>query len=472
MQCHIDTAGNTMSFFHVLPSNVAPDTFPRNHASSFSTPISNPYQLKGNWEVALLNITYSGCINTFNNDKLIVEKPFSFQEHLDKVKKPLRIRLTTSTEIEDIVQDINEKLDTVVNVTLDKKKEYVQWKVVNPNVCLILSSSLRQRLRISNDVWTSWDVHNTNYYPISKEDEAKADYDITILPNDYNKTTFRIKEANEDILMETFISQFNKKLKDFLHISLDNNKTHFILKKLQNDNHLILCSPELHQMLGFRQAGLFTKDETRFFAHGFMRHFKSEYFVDVLHVDTIQEKTDMIQIPINLPPRTFKRFKDVTTFLNEKVKDFDISFYLKETNTIDARYAQVSINAKDTGITFSNTLRDIFAFDKNSYSGKGTYRASDTFSLTRRIHYLYIYSNVSDYVRIGNTQAPLLAVIPFTAESCQDLLVEKSFKTPMYVPVIKEHISQIDIYIYDGAGELVPFSTDAVSSLRLHFRQV
>ena len=459
-----------MSFFHVLPSNVAPDTFPRNHASAFSTPVSNPYNLKGKWEVALMNITHSGCVNTFHNDQLFVEKPFTLQEHLERVKKPIRVQLTTSTVIQDIVQDINEKLKNIVKVTLGTQKSYAQWKLLNPNICIILSPHLRERFDVTNDVITSWDKFNTNYFPLKNIDWTDSDYNIILVPLNYNKKRVHIKSPNENISIETFIARLNEKLKDILHISLD--ESHFILEKLKDDNFLTLCSPMLHNMLNFRQAGMFAVDKTRFYRHYFSGHFKSEFYVDILHVDLIPEITDKLQVPITLPPRTFKRLKDVVPYLNEKVQDYNITFSLNETNTVRAWYAQVSIGDKETSIIFSNTLRDIFAFDKNRYSGIGTFRASDTFSLTRRIHYLYVYSNVSDYVRIGNTKAPLLAVIPFTAEVCQDLLIEKTFKMPMYVPVIKEHISQIDIFIYDGAGELVPFSMDAVTSLRLHFRQV
>lgn len=453
-----------MSFYHVLPSNVAPETFPHNRASSFSTPITNPYTLSGKWEVALMNITYSGCVNTFHNDKIIVEKPFNLQDHLEKNQTPIRVQLTTSTAIQDIVQDINQKLADIVKV--DLTKEYGTWTILNPNVCIVLSSSLRQRFGLTNDVISSWDKSSSNYYPFTNETIKNSDHNIVIVPLNYNKTTIQIKEANENISLETFISRVNEKLKDILHIYL-HDSAHFVIEKLNDDNFLTLCSTKLHHMLNFRQAGMFAKDATRFFSHDFSSHFKSEFFIDILHVVPIQEVSSKLHVPITLPSRSFKRIKDVVPYLNDKLKDYHVAFSLNKSNTL-----QLVITDKETSIIFSDTLRDMFAFDQNRYTGNGFFRASDTFSLTRRIHYLYIYSNISDYVRIGNTKAPLLAVIPFNVDACQDLLVEKSFKMPMYVPLIKEHISQIDIFIYDGAGELVPFSSDAVTSLRLHFRQV
>ena len=60
-----------MSFYHILPSNVAPKTFPNNSAASYRTPLENPYNLFGNWEAAITNVTYSGCLKTFVKDDYI-----------------------------------------------------------------------------------------------------------------------------------------------------------------------------------------------------------------------------------------------------------------------------------------------------------------------------------------------------------------------------------------------------------------
>ena len=69
-----------MDFYHVLPSNTSPDYFPNNNASEYSMPLDNPYVLSRNWEVGLMDITYSTCVNTFNNDKLTVTEMVSLTE--------------------------------------------------------------------------------------------------------------------------------------------------------------------------------------------------------------------------------------------------------------------------------------------------------------------------------------------------------------------------------------------------------
>ena len=68
---------------------------------------------------------------------------------------------------------------------------------------------------------------------------------------------------------------------------------------------------------------------------------------------------------------------------------------------------------------------------------------------------------------IGPYWPPLAPIGP---KSCRSL-TEKVFKNPMYIPVRCDHISQIDIGIFDDAGKRIPFIMDTMTSLRLHFRQ-
>ena len=185
----------------------------------------------------------------------------------------------------------------------------------------------------------------------------------------------------------------------------------------------------------------------------------------IYSLDEIITYSSKVTRKVVLPPMLFKSQTAAMPFINDHINDKRITF---DCNKKD--YVSVNITDKNLTLTFDDTLRDIFAFDKNSYTGVGKFTASDTFSLSGRIQYLYIYSSISEFIRIGDTSAPLLGIIPFkTKDSCQ-LLTEKVFKMPMYVRLLRNHISQIDIGIYDGAGQLVPFVEDAVTTLRLHFK--
>ena len=122
-------------------------------------------------------------------------------------------------------------------------------------------------------------------------------------------------------------------------------------------------------------------------------------------------------------------------------------------------------------ITFERDLSDILGFDETVFKEKKIYKATSPLSLTRRIKFLYIYSNICDMLHVGDTKAPLLAVLPFHPKT-DETLSTYMFKHPMYVPLRSNRISQIDIGIYDGVGKPIPFKDGSTTLVRLHFRKV
>ena len=186
--------------------------------------------------------------------------------------------------------------------------------------------------------------------------------------------------------------------------------------------------------------------------------------IHTFHYDRMVISESTHSRTVILPRQTFSKHSDALTFLHYVLNDNRFSF------TIDAdNYVSLTIKDDGVSISFDDNLRDIFALDKNTYNGKGTFAASGRFSLSRRIDYLYVYSNMGAHVRVGDTQAPLLAVLPFNTRACKPYH-EHVFKYPMYVPLVHNRIAHIEIEIRDDAGQLVPFPGDSVTTLQLHFR--
>ena len=168
---------------------------------------------------------------------------------------------------------------------------------------------------------------------------------------------------------------------------------------------------------------------------------------------------------ITLEARTFEKASDAVSYINKSIGDRPVIFSLDERN-----HMILKITADNVKVKLDNTLRDIFGFVKSDYSKLGEFKSDVPFSLTRCIDYLYIYSNISEYVRVADIKAPLLGIVSLQSEKDCDKLKENQFNNPTYVSVIRNDISQIDIGIYDGVGELIPFAANAITVLRLHFR--
>ena len=186
--------------------------------------------------------------------------------------------------------------------------------------------------------------------------------------------------------------------------------------------------------------------------------------VNTFHNDiiTIEEKEDKRKI--KLYPQSFRNIDNAIQYVKRRVAHQFVQFSVSDKNCVT-----LIIKSQDVSVKFGETLRSIFAFDTKSYSGIGEYTAEDTFSLTRCIDFLYIYSNISEFVRVGDMRVPLLGIVTLNAGKECNQLTEHLIDNPTYVSLIRNNISEINIGIFDGSGEKIPFDDEAVTVIRLHF---
>ena len=466
-----------MSFYHVLQSNTSPETFPNNNASSFSTPVPNPYMLEGNWEMALMNIVHSNCIHTFNNERATVVETFV---DLTDFKAPMKVlfKFPPFNERDRVIHWYMKAVSDVFgnDVKLDipdlTDTRFVSWKVERSDMCLLMSRHLAHLFNLlPRCVFSSEDSIITNSEPLGEHFSFNnfLDLHIIVIPLTVKSQTIKVKAAGEKINLTTLMQRFNA---HYARAKVASMRQHYntkvvSIKKINNKtNSVLVLSPALHKALHLPYRGIFYD--------GWLNASKppdlniglaDEWSVTVKEVTEVIPYKATVTHTIPMEPRVLPTAELAIQFLNDMFEGKHVTFSLEEKNIV-----KVHIDKENITLHLEDTLRDILAFDSNTFKGKGTFTASDSISLTRRIRYLYIYSNIGDMVRIGDTEAPLLAVIPFQPKSCR-LVTEKTFQTPMYVPVARNHISQIDIGIFDDAGITVPFTTDGLTSLRIHFRQ-
>lgn len=81
---------------------------------------------------------------------------------------------------------------------------------------------------------------------------------------------------------------------------------------------------------------------------------------------------------------------------------------------------------------------------------------------------LYVYSPMIEYVGVGDTHAPLFAIVPIRGKIGE--IVYERFEKPIYVGLNHNYIAEIEISIKDDTGEDVQFSAGK-TILILHFRR-
>ena len=483
-----------MDFYHVLPSNTSPEYFPKNNAAEYSTPLNNPYTLTGNWEVALIDLTYSTCINTFNNDAITVGKPCTLVQCVKESKQVYKVMLPlpkekTNVKVvrEELVASINEYFADVLSAQIIDGGGYVEWKLMTDDYCFILSESLQSLFGLWSDVLSTADSSFKNVHAFKKHNIPSDENDcfiiiVPILSNEsVTSTKYVMKKEAETIDIAELAKRFNESIpQNIAHVT--QNKSQVFLYKTQSDNHIIRLNEALtktltythiiHQnedlmkTLTYTRSSMYKKSNLQYYAFNDSR-MKDEWSVSIITLKKVTKFTKALPQKIIIPPRSFEIESNAMSYLNDKVNSKHIKF-----GCTTSHHTTLTIAEKGLTVTLDDNLRDIFGFDRNKYIGPKTYTSKHTFSLRRCIQFLYVYSNLTEFIRIGDTQAPLLAIVPFSDARQCSFLKQKIFKTPMYIRVNKDRISQIDIAIYDGAGQLVPFASDAVTTARVHFHQI
>lgn len=94
--------------------------------------------------------------------------------------------------------------------------------------------------------------------------------------------------------------------------------------------------------------------------------------------------------------------------------------------------------------------------------------AKNPASLNLHFPALYVYSPIIEYVGVGDTQAPLLAVVPIRGK-LGDIIYER-YDRPIYLRVRQKYIPEMEISIKDDTGDDVQFGA-AKNIVILHFKR-
>ena len=117
--------------------------------------------------------------------------------------------------------------------------------------------------------------------------------------------------------------------------------------------------------------------------------------------------------------------------------------------SVDSRFTS------DTGPMYATT----------NYAGEQSQEASRLENPTS----MYIYSDICEYQLVGDSQAPLLGILPIDGQHKQQRYW--SFVPPYYIGVTKSYLSEIELRICTDTGDLVPFTSDSAVVVRIHFRK-
>jgi len=162
-----------------------------------------------------------------------------------------------------------------------------------------------------------------------------------------------------------------------------------------------------------------------------------------------------------------KSIEDIITAINEQAKGYKFVVHDNKVSYIIEKgsffYTDIEINKHCAAILGLTETEQTFDSDGNSvYTGQ--FAPSFNYGKTR----MFIYSDIAEHQFVGDQMAPLLRIATYDGRN--DKITTIGFTHLHYIPVSKNYIEFIHMYIRSETGETLPFETGTFSAT-LHFRQ-
>ena len=139
--------------------------------------------------------------------------------------------------------------------------------------------------------------------------------------------------------------------------------------------------------------------------------------------------------------------------------------------TYNSKENRFYINTQLCEVKISSGLSDIIGFtDQTIFLTSTETKAKLRPDLRRGIYSLYVYADICEQSRVGNTTVPLLRTINFNRGTFGET-VSYIYNNPIFIPIIKSFIDSIEIIIKDDMGRNIPFE-EGKTIITLQFRRL
>ena len=407
-------------FMIVLPSNT-PSSI-KNTPSKYLTTFDQSIQLNGNWEVALVEINFKNSLKTINEDFVTVNKYKSV--------------IPTAVQNQPLEFPIINKIkkDTGADEKIIGTKEIISQKKTGDD------SEPKKKI-----------ISSEKYCPVNDNDivlQPRADklfvfyyYRGYITLRNTSGHDMNLKINHRIAFNLGFIDntgKYNESLADTYHTFPTILKTQTLKASfkptMNKQNEIIISDKNLTFSIRYNSE---IQDEQVY-------KFSPKPGAYASVEDLMKEFND---------DEDFKKYYKI--IFDKRVNRIEIESIIKDDNY---------------HIMFHKGLNDVLGFSKTDYKITTKQKAEMQVNLLRGISTLFIYSDICEFIHVGNTLTPLLRTVAFNSKIYGDQ-VYINYSNPIYVKVNKSFINSIEILVCDSTGETIPF-VEGMTTLTLHFRRV
>ena len=474
------------AFTIVLPSNSNPDMFPNNAPSKFSVEFENPIHLNGKYEVALIEMTYKNDIVALRNDgfKIFtnVSKDLLFEFMKNKSKTTWEfnsfalspIEMTDGAYNPDHIWDIFPKqLNIFATISiLEQSNNKINISLMKDDVLLVISKSLARMLNFPRTSFSKFSKLSWGMQPKEKVTDWNAKL-IPLYALEYTQVI--LKKKGENITNAEFIKRWNAKFpldKVVLETRMDNSQAWKIRKRssLTDTNYSIIQIEDdlIKDLFGEKYPFLVNFHDELDVIASIKRSKSAIDHIWAVRVYSNKIKSDKASIEVSkvndvlINLDKIESVKSLLDLLNVRSKELG---YLFRYDSISKR---VSLTIpKSHHIVLDEVLQSMLGFQANKELKEGVTIASHKPILKRNVNNIFVYTNIVNFIHVGNTEAPLMRQFPISSQ--HNVLINREFINKIFIPVNRTTLDRIDVSIHDEAGALIPFE-DGITTITLEFR--
>lgn len=419
-----------MSFYVTLPSNASMDIFPLNKQASFTTKLAEEINFTSDYEVALVEISYSPYFLTELGNIIVTQYFNDFYEN-NKQSISIPISITEQLSAEEFINLLNESMSKKINFEENLYKYFSYFKR-SVDFDLDTRYSLNTQKKLKEDyileLYKTPEL-DSNYHLIDYEHSAYAsDFKNLINEANYDKNLMKWSFTKDQVVA------LNKKFK--LHIFL-------VTEKFYNLNYF-------DQELNIKIDEIKTID----ISNTAFADFKD------FGVDNLNPSSNLKYLFVDLDKKgTYVNFYEIPKFQIEKA--------------ISHRKTLVKITQdekiKVDMLLVTDKLANIFLESNYGVLNRDNLYVMDSYVKT--INYAIINTDVIKNQYFGDVSSQILKIIPIKSKT--DSEVVTFFDNLHYIPVSKNRINTINIEIHDLNGKLIKFEDKfTFIILKLHFRKI
>lgn len=450
-------------FFITLPSNASMDYFPNNTQSSYRTKLISPLSLSGgDWEVGLAQFFAPRNwfnVDDHNNDytiyrdieknvvkesvdyeimmiydpaKSIVDNFYDLNQNIQKHISEHQIQFAPDEDGAHIEIHIPEGIEIHFLKETSSKLLYMLYL---PNEDYVVKQSTRMKLRSSTESFEQmFKVVNKNPINISQhiipltaiKEKFKGINSKNVIFSNIAKNIKALELENYVLFKyEPVKNILEITVSDYAELYITDAKAPSFLRMLKQHKDIVVKG--LQKFIVNPLAPLTEGEVIELLIKEYSRELIFERETKDLRLNVGMYKS---------PEIFFKQFEHVTL---RQMPDLKV----------------LLIVPQNCEIKLGRGLADMLGFVEDFFSS-GHYISKYPLELHAGITEIFVYTDLIESHRVGDSYAPLLRIIPCMDEKNQQIV--KNYETPLYFPLRKNFIDTIEIELKTTTGKNVTFS--------------